>query len=65
MNMNELDKNTFSEGDSLYCSQDQEKQFKRYNSNELFEGRNEIEINHKGELYRIRITRNGKLIMNK
>jgi len=36
-----------------------------YESPELFGKRNEIMICHKGDIYRIRITRNDKLIMNK
>ena len=31
----------------------------------LFAGRKEVQIRHQGELYRLRITRNGKLILNK
>ncbi len=31
----------------------------------LFQGNQEILINHKGEHYRLRITRNGKLILTK
>lgn len=31
----------------------------------LFADRREIQIRHQGELYRLRITRNGKLILNK
>jgi hemin uptake protein HemP len=38
---------------------------KVYESPQLFGSHNEIQIHHEGELYRIRITRNGKLIMNK
>ncbi len=34
-------------------------------SEELFAGRREIEILHDGECYRLRITRNGKLILHK
>lgn len=34
-------------------------------SDYLFYGRNEIEIRHAGALYRLRLTRNGKLILNK
>ena len=37
----------------------------RYSTKDLFGGNNEIVICHKGDLYRIRITRNDKLIMNK
>jgi hemin uptake protein HemP len=38
---------------------------KVYESPQLFGEHNEIQINHAGTIYRIRITRNGKLIMNK
>lgn len=31
----------------------------------LFKGRREIVIEHNGEFYRLRITRQGKLILNK
>lgn len=31
----------------------------------LFHGRQEILIDHKGETYRLRITKNGKLILTK
>ncbi len=31
----------------------------------LFAEKNEINIRHKGEIYRLRITRNGRLILNK
>ena len=32
---------------------------------ELFAGRREVDIRHAGQVYRLRITRNGKLILNK
>lgn len=35
------------------------------NSNELFQRRQEVVIQHEGELYRLRRTRNGKLILTK
>ncbi len=38
---------------------------KVYNTPQLFGNHNEIHICHAGETYRIRITRHGKLIMNK
>lgn len=38
---------------------------KRWKSNDLFGESNEIEIIHAGALYRLRITRQGKLILNK
>ncbi len=31
----------------------------------LFAGRREVDIRHGGETYRLRVTRNGKLILNK
>jgi hemin uptake protein HemP len=34
-------------------------------SSELFTENNEIMIRHEGTIYRVRITKNGKLIMNK
>lgn len=34
-------------------------------SDELFAGRREIQIRHAGQVYRLRVTRNGKLILNK
>lgn len=34
-------------------------------SEALFEGRTEIAIDHSGSIYRLKITRQGKLILNK
>jgi hemin uptake protein HemP len=34
-------------------------------SHSLFRGRQEVCIVHNGETYRLRVTRNGKLILNK
>jgi hemin uptake protein HemP len=34
-------------------------------SDYLFVGHHEVEIRHAGEVYRLRVTRNGKLILNK
>jgi len=31
----------------------------------LFSERNEVQIRHAGEIYRLRLTKNGKLILNK
>ena len=31
----------------------------------LFADRNEVRIHHDGEVYRLRLTKNGKLILNK
>ena len=37
----------------------------RLSTAELFRGHNRIEIEHKGETYRLQITRQGKLILTK
>jgi hemin uptake protein HemP len=34
-------------------------------SDDLFADRNEVEIHHEDQVYRLRITKNGKLILNK
>jgi hemin uptake protein HemP len=34
-------------------------------SDEIFGGKQEVLIRHAGELYRLRLTRNGKLILHK
>ena len=36
-----------------------------YDSEALFKGRVEVAIHHDGSVYRLRITRQGKLILNK
>lgn len=36
-----------------------------FSTAELFRDAREIEIEHNGEIYRLRITRQGKLILNK
>jgi hemin uptake protein HemP len=36
-----------------------------YDSGDLLKGQREIIIRHHGEVYRLRLTRNGKLILNK
>jgi hemin uptake protein HemP len=36
-----------------------------YSSRDLFRDRTEIRIEHQGELYRLRITRSGGLLLNK
>ncbi|PRD40647.1 hemin uptake protein HemP [Phyllobacterium phragmitis] len=38
---------------------------KTYGSGELFDGSTEVGIEHAGSLYRLKITRQGKLILNK
>ncbi len=35
------------------------------NSSDLFDGRSEIRVKHRGDEYRLRITRQGKLILTK
>lgn len=42
-----------------------ETQIKTYGSRELFDGSREVGIEHGGSLYRLKITRQGKLILNK
>lgn len=42
-----------------------EPQLKTYGSRELFNGSREVAIEHGGSLYRLKITRQGKLILNK
>ncbi len=36
-----------------------------YSSRDLFRDRTEIRIEHQGEMYRLRITRSGGLLLNK
>ena len=36
-----------------------------WNSEEILKGTKEIQILHRGEVYRLRLTRNGKLILSK
>lgn len=38
---------------------------RRISSRELFRGGNELVIDHRGEEYRLRLTKNDKLILNK
>lgn len=38
---------------------------KTIDSHTLFDGKNEIAIKHRGAIYRLKITRQGKLILNK
>ncbi len=42
-----------------------EPQLKTYGSRELFDGSREVGIEHGGSLYRLKIPRQGKLILNK
>lgn len=45
--------------------QSYESQLTTYGSRELFNGSREVAIEHGGSLYRLKITRQGKLILNK
>ncbi len=56
-------KNTENKSD--FVDQDADSKKKVYISNQLFGNQKEILINHQGEEYKIIITRNGKLVMNK
>lgn len=47
------------------CATLKESQLKTYGSRELFDGSREVGIEHGGSLYRLKITRQGKLILNK
>ncbi len=47
------------------CATLTESQLKTYGSRELFDGSREVGIEHGGSLYRLKITRQGKLILNK
>ena len=53
------------DNESIVGKEENQKSIKLYNSPELFGNKNEIMICHKGDIYRVRITRNDKLIMNK
>ncbi|MFA5293174.1 MAG: hemin uptake protein HemP [Phycisphaerae bacterium] len=44
---------------------DNNRRVRLFDSNSLFGDDNEIMIRHDSSIYRLRITRNGKLIMNK
>jgi hemin uptake protein HemP len=44
---------------------EQRRETKIYDTQTLFDNSNEIILRHENQDYRIRITRNGKLIMNK
>jgi len=50
---------------SRASEQSYEPQLKTYGSRELFNGSREVAIEHGGSLYRLKITRQGKLILNK
>lgn len=63
--MEQFKDNNVNESDCLSVSDSSELKMQFFNSAQLFGKNNEIQIMHEGELYRIRITRNGKLIMNK
>ncbi|MCL7999159.1 hemin uptake protein HemP [Brucella sp. 21LCYQ03] len=50
---------------SRASEQSYESKLKTYGSRELFNGSREVAIEHGGSLYRLKITRQGKLILNK
>ncbi len=54
-----------SEKDKPVSRNNNEQQIPLIDSSQLFGKSNEIMIRHEGAIYRLRITRNGKLIMNK
>nr|WP_246431369.1 hemin uptake protein HemP [Paenochrobactrum gallinarii] len=53
------------DGEVLVAAQAEELNLKTYGSSELFEGAKEVVIKHAGSVYRLKITRQGKLILNK
>jgi hemin uptake protein HemP len=52
-------------GDTVQGNEAVESRLRVVESSQLFEGHTEIAIRHAGETYRLRITRQGKLILNK
>ena len=56
---------TGGQAKSHVSEQSYEPQLKTYGSRELFNGSREVAIEHGGSLYRLKITRQGKLILNK
>lgn len=63
--MNNSDFNTTEKGDAAANSKTHAVQHVVIESTKLFSNRDEVMIRHNGEIYRLRITKNGKLIMNK
>jgi hemin uptake protein HemP len=53
------------EKDKLLNRHSNKPQMRLIDSSELFVNNNEIMIRHEGAIYRLRITKNGKLVMNK
>ncbi len=59
---------TCTHGDGSPCHCAAERLFRQASvieSDYLFGERHEVQIRHAGEIYRLRLTRNGKLILNK
>lgn len=48
-----------------YSADDRPESMRTVSSEALFQGRTEIAIDHGGSIYRLKITRQGKLILNK
>jgi hemin uptake protein HemP len=63
-----LSRNTCRHEDGSVCHCAAERLLHRaavIESDYLFAGRNEVQIHHDGEVYRLRLTKNRKLILNK
>lgn len=54
-----------SDDEALAAAKAVGEDLKTYGSSELFEGAKEVGIKHAGSVYRLKITRQGKLILNK
>ena len=55
-----------NEGSSCHCSGERLlRQASVIESDYLFAEKKEVRIRHDGQVYRLRVTRNGKLILNK
>lgn len=63
--MNQPDINLKTESDNESCSWIRRDDNKPITSDRLFAGSNVLLIQHKGEQYQLRLTRNGKLILTK
>ncbi|MGH7130211.1 MAG: hemin uptake protein HemP [Planctomycetaceae bacterium] len=66
MNATQSDSQTStSSGETHACGGERPDSPKQITSNDLLGGAHEILIRHGDELYRLRVTRNGKLILHK
>jgi len=62
----ETEQRKSGEHDSKRCTTGQGfSEMQIIDSTDLFATKNEIQINHAGEIYRLRVTKNGKLILTK